>query len=148
MGKFGEQYDVLIILKDHSGDPGADVNGDFDLSEKWVTYQYIETSPQSFTVTFNARRGRFMTKVPKIKKWDRLFVRLTKINGSIIEDVFHVSHISKTQIPGVGLGLKLTCPHQSSNLWKRTVSFTKTNIKLSNKGLQLRTYHSKSTLTT
>ncbi len=125
MGSFAGVNDVLVILKDH----GADI----DISKKWITIEYEDGFPQSLVITLNAKKGRYLTATPVILRWDRIFVRLTDINGEVVEDVFHVSNIAKKQIPHKGLSLVLTCPHQSSNLWKRTVSFTKTNIKLSNK---------------
>ena len=54
MGKFGELNEVLVILKDHSGDAGADPNGDFDLSNKWSVIEYENAQPQGVTITFNA----------------------------------------------------------------------------------------------
>ena len=125
MGAFANVYDVLVILKDH----GADV----DISKKWVTFEYENGFPQSLTITLNSKRGRFLTVAPIIKKWDRIFLRITDVDGNTEEDVFHVRTIKKKQLSGKGLAVTLICPHQSSNLWKRTVSFTRTNIKLSNK---------------
>ena len=122
MGNFGPN-NGLVILKDHSADPGADINGDFDLSGKFSVIEYEEASPQSVKITLNAKNGRFQTIVPIIKKWDRLYVELTDRNGKNIKDVFHVKRIKRIQRNGIVTHLKLICPHQTSNLWKRTISF-------------------------
>jgi len=138
LGKFAELNDILVILKDHSGDPGADVNGDFDLSTKWIVIEYKDEVPQSVRIVFNADYGRFLTRTPKIKKRDRIFVRITEKDGTITEDVFHVRKIKKKRIQGVGLGLEVMCPHQSENHWKRTISFKKRGKRISgNKAIEI-----------
>ncbi len=73
--------------------------------------------------------GRFLTKTPKIQKWDRIFVRITDRNGDIKESVFHVKTIKKKRKKGKGLQLELFCPHQSSN--RLTVKVSKPNIRSS-----------------
>ncbi|MCA9828554.1 MAG: hypothetical protein KC444_09265 [Nitrosopumilus sp.] len=115
MGTFADLYDVLVILKDH----GSDV----DLSGKWSVIEYDDGFPQSVKITLNARGGRFLTRTPIINKRDRIYVRITDRAGKITEDVFHVRRIQKIKRAGKVLQLKLSCPHQSENLWTRTVSF-------------------------
>jgi len=133
VGKFGEINDVLVILKDHSGDAGADVNGDFDLSSKWSVIEYENAQPQGVTITFNARAGRFLTKIPIIKKRDRIYVQITEKNGNITRDVFHVRTIKRIRGKGKAISLKVVCPHQSENLWKKTVSYKRRGKRISDK---------------
>ena len=138
MGKFGEINEVLVILKDHSGDLGADVNGNFDLSNKWSVIEYENAQPQGVTITFNARAGRFLTKIPIIKKRDRIYVEITEKNGNVTKDVFHVRTIKRIRGRGKGLSLQVICPHQSENLWKKTVSFKRRGKRISgNRALEL-----------
>ncbi|KKM73094.1 hypothetical protein LCGC14_1413950 [marine sediment metagenome] len=115
MGKVAVVHDALVILKDH----GADV----DISAKAVVIEFKDAFPQSCRIVLNARKGRFLTINPKIKKRDRIYVRIIEKGGKVTEDVFHVRKIKRKRIPGVGLGLELFCPHQSEHLWKRTISF-------------------------
>ncbi len=115
MGAFADVYDVLVILKDH----GADV----DISSKWSVIEYEDGFPQSVKITLNAKGGRFLTKAPMIQSRDRIYVRITDKLGNITEDVFHVRRRQRIKKAGKVLGLKLSCPHQSENLWSRTVSF-------------------------
>jgi len=70
MGLVAGVHDVTIVLKDH----GPDV----DLSGKFVVVEYKDTFPQSCRIVLNARAGRFLTVDPKIKKRDRIFVRITE----------------------------------------------------------------------
>jgi len=138
VGKFGEINDVLVILKDHSGDIGADPNGDFDISNKWSVIEYENAQPQGVTITFNARAGRFLTKIPIIKKRDRIYVQITEKNGNITRDVFHVRTIKRIRGRGKAISLKVVCPHQSENLWKKTVSYKRRGKRISgNKALEL-----------
>jgi len=138
VGKFGEINEVLVILKDHSADPGADVNGDFDLSNKWSVIEYENAQPQGVTITFNARAGRFLTIIPIIKKRDRIYVEITEKNGNITKDVFHVRTIKRIRGRGKAISLKLVCPHQSENLWKKTVSYKRRGKRISgNKALEI-----------
>ncbi len=138
MGKFGEINEVLVILKDHSGDAGADPNGDFDLSNKWSVIEYENAQPQGVTITFNARAGRFLTRIPIIKKRDRIYVEITEKNGNITKDVFHVRTIKRIRGRGKAISLKVICPHQSENLWKKTVSFKRRGKRISgNKAIEL-----------
>lgn len=138
MGTFAELNDVLVILKDHSGDPGADVNGDFDISGKWSTIEFKDEFPQSCKISFNTHLGRFQTRTPKIKKRDRIYVRITEKNGFITEDVFHVRRIKRKRGPGQAISLVVTCPHQSEHLWKKTISFKKRGKRISgNRALEL-----------
>jgi len=138
LGKFGEINDVLVILKDHSGDSGADVNGNFDLSNKWSVIEYENAQPQGVTITFNARAGRFLTIIPIIKKRDRIYVEITEKNGNITKDVFHVRTIKRIRGKGKAISLKVVCPHQSENLWKKTVSYKRRGKRISgNKALEI-----------
>ena len=138
MGKFAEINEVLVILKDHSGDAGADPNGDFDLSSKWSVIEYENAQPQGVTITFNARAGRFLTKIPIIKKRDRIYVEITEKNGNITKDVFHVRTINRIRGRGKAISLKVVCPHQSENLWKKTVSYKRRGKRISgNKAIEL-----------
>jgi len=123
MGSVAVVHDALVILKDH----GPDV----DLSGKFVVIEYKDTFPQSCRIVFNARKGRLLTVTPKIKKRDRIFVRITEKGGHIHEDVFHVRKIKRKRIPGVGLSLEVMCPHQSEHLWKRTISFKRRGKRIS-----------------
>lgn len=128
MATFGGKYDILVILKDHSGDPGADPNGDFDITDKVITGEYEDGSPQSVVLTLNTRYGLYHTVAPKIQHFDRIYVRVTDATSgtNVIEDVFHVRRISRPQKNG--LKMKLFCPHQSSNLWTKTISFRKKRV--------------------
>ena len=123
MATFGKN-EVLLILKDHSGDVGADVNGNFDLSSNWSVIEYEEASPQSVKITLNCKGGRYATITPIIKKWDRIYVELTDSDGNKLKDVFHVRNIKRIMRAGLVKKLILSCPHQSSNYWKRSVYFT------------------------
>ena len=130
MGKFGVVNDVLVILKDH----GADV----DISGKWSVIEYENAQPQSVKITFNARAGRFLTKEPIIKKRDRIYVEITEKNGNITKDVFHVRTIKRIRGKGKALSLQVMCPHQSENLWKKTVSYKRRGKRISgNKALEI-----------
>lgn len=125
MGKFAVIHDALVILKDH----GPDV----DLSGKFVVVEYKDAAPQSCRIVLNARAGKFLTVAPIIKKRDRFYVEVTEKNGRVTKDVFHVRKMKKKRIPGVGLALELICPHQSENLWKRTISFKGRGKRISGK---------------
>lgn len=103
-----------IILKDH----GSDV----DLSKKWIVIEYEDGAPQNVVLTINAKGGRYITQSPKIQKWDRLYVELTDQLGNIVKDVFWINVIKKIRKKGQGLNLVLYCSHQSSNLYKQTIS--------------------------
>lgn len=138
MGEFAEVNKVLVILKDHSGDPGADSRGDFDISNKWSVIEYENAQPQGVKITFNARAGRFLTKIPIIKKRDRIYIEITEKNGNVTKDVFHVRKIKRIRGKGKGLSLQVTCPHQSENLWKNTISFRQRGKRISgNKAIEL-----------
>jgi len=117
----------LVILKDHEGDPGADVNGDFDISKKCNVIEAADGAPIRATITLDAKGGRFITKTPKIQKWDRIYFKITDRKGDTFESVVHVKTRNKIRETGKGLQLKLFCPHQSSNLMTRTIS--KPNIR-------------------
>lgn len=108
-------WSQLVILKDHAGDPLADGFGDVDISKKANVVEYEDAAPLSCKITLNAKQGRFLTRGPIIKTWDRIFVRITTRNGKTKESVFHVKTIKKQRLKGKGLQLILFCPHQSSN---------------------------------
>ena len=130
MGKVAVVHDALVILKDH----GPDV----DLSSKFTVVEFKDAFPQSVRLVLNTRKGRFLTIDPKIKKRDRIYVRIIEKGGKVTEDVFHVRKIKRKNIQNVGLGLELLCPHQSEHLWKRTVSFKKRGKRISgNRALEL-----------
>ncbi len=131
MGKFGVVNDVLIILKDHSSDNGSDANGNFDLSNKWSVIEYENGQPQAVKITFNTRAGRFLTKTPIIKKRDRIYVEIKEKNGNITKDVFHVRTIKRIRGKGKALSLQVICPHQSENLWKKTISYKRRGKRIS-----------------
>lgn len=114
MGAFGGYTDVLLILKDHGGD--------VDLSNAWTVIEHEETIPQSIKVTLSANFGEFLTRGTKIQKFDRLYFEYTGRDGNVVKDVFHVREFKRSRKPGKMKQLTLICPHQSENLWKRTVS--------------------------
>ncbi len=112
---FTPYTEVLVILK-RAGQ--ADVN----LSSSWSTIEYEDGGPQSVKIVLNSAFGKFMTVAPIIVKFDKFFVRITDARGNILEDVFHVRKIKRSRKPGKNKQLTLFCPHQSENLWKRTIS--------------------------
>lgn len=107
-------WETELILKDH----GADV----DLTKKWIVIEYEDAYPINAVITLNAKGGRFITTGTIIAKWDRLFLKITDQNGTVITTVVHVEKLEVLRPKGKGLQLKLYCPHQSSNLMKQTVS--------------------------
>lgn len=116
MGQFTPFTKVLTILKDH-GD-------DVDLSSAFTTLEWIEGVPQTMKITLIGYLGKFLTIAPLIQHWDRIYLEYEGINGNTEQDVFHVQNISRTDLAGGGIKLVLTCPHQTSNIWKRSVSLT------------------------
>lgn len=106
---------VLLILKDH--------DEDVDLSQAYTSIEYREGVPQSLKITLSAAFGQFLTKGETIQKYDRIFCRITDARGNILQDVFHVRKIKRSRKGGKGKQLILICPHQSENLWKRTITF-------------------------
>lgn len=130
MGKFGEINEVLVILKDH----GPDI----DISNKWSVIEYTNGQPQALKITLNTRAGRFLTKGPIIQKRNRIYVEITEKNGNTTKDVFHVRTIKRNRQNGKAISLTLTCPHQSENLWKKTVSYKRRGKRISgNKAIEL-----------
>ena len=95
---------------------------DVDLSEAWSTIEYEDGLPQSVKITLNSAFGLFMTVAPIIVKYDKIFVRVVDARGNTVEDVFHVRKIKRGRQSGKNKQLILFCPHQSENLWKRTIS--------------------------
>ena len=69
----------------------------------------------------NAKGGRFITSEPKIRQWDRIYIEITPQTGDVIKDVFHVRIREKNRTQGMTEQYVLHCPHQSSNLWSRTI---------------------------
>ena len=120
MGLLEGLTNVLLILKDH-GD-------DIDLEDFWVEIEFDDTVQPSMILTLNAKLGKFLTTAPLIQKYDRIYLEITDKNDNVLKEVFHVKEIQRSRVPGKGQQLKLICPHQSSNLWKRTVSFTLNGI--------------------
>lgn len=114
---------AYVCINQHVSEFGADENGDVDISEKWVVIEHSEKVPQSIKVTLNAKDGRFMTKGEIIKKFDRIYYQYTDNLGKVTKDVFHVRTIKRKRGQGKGKTLVLSCPHQSENLWKKTISF-------------------------
>lgn len=115
-------WSALVILKDHSADAGADVNGNFDLSEKYVTIEYQDTFPRNAIIVLNAKGGRFITQTPKIQKWDRIYLEITDQGNFRCKQVFQIEYLEKMRPRGKGMQLKLYLTHQSSNLLTQTIS--------------------------
>ena len=101
------------------------------MSKKWITIDYADEEPQSVRISLNAKNGRFLTRHPKIKKRDRIYVRITEKNGNVTDDVFHVRRRKRKNKPGFGRTLEITCPHQSENHWNKTISFKKRGKRIS-----------------
>ena len=102
----------LFILKDHS---------DFDMEPFVVHYQYEDAVTEempSLIIRLSAKRGKFMTVTPKITHYDKIFARLTDINGDTIEDVFEVLKIKPMDHPGQGQVIELICSHQGWYVWQ------------------------------
>lgn len=112
--QFTPYTNVTVILKQDSGDT--------DLSQTWSTIEYEDGLPQNLKITLNASFGRFMTKAPIIQKFDKIFVKIEDARGNVISDVFHVRKIKRSRNAGKNKQLTLFCPHQSDNLWTRTIS--------------------------
>lgn len=106
---------VLVILK-RAG------QADIDLSSAWSTIEYEDAAPQSCKITLTAPFGLFMTISPIIVKYDKIYVRIIDARGGTIEDVFQVRKIKRSRKSGRNKQITLFCPHQSENLWKRTIS--------------------------
>lgn len=113
MGDFTPYTKLLLILKDH----GPDI----DLSNAFPVIEWVETIPQTIKITFPAVNGEFLTQGAKIQQFDRFYIEYEGVNGNIERDVFHVRNINRKRLSGGGKELVLTCPHQTENLWKRTI---------------------------
>ncbi len=111
---FTPYTEVLVILK-------RDGEADNDLSGAWSTIEYTDGLPQSCKIILNSAYGQYMTVAPIIVKFDKIYVRITDARGNILEDVFQVKTIKRSRKPGKNKQLTLFCPHQSDNLWKRTI---------------------------
>ncbi len=105
---------------------------DTDLSEAWSTIEYEDALPQSVKITLNSQFGRFMTLAPIIVKYDKIFVRVVDARGNKIEDVFQVRVLKRTRKIGKNKQLILFCPHQSDNLWNRTISLVSKRVSGAN----------------
>ncbi len=112
---FTPYTEVKIILK-RIGE------SDVDLSGAWSTIEYEDAIPQSVKIVLNSSFGKFMTEPPIIVTYDRIYVSIIDARGNLIEDVFHVRKIKRSRKIGKNKQLTLFCPHQSENLWKRTIS--------------------------
>lgn len=113
MGQFTPYSNLLLILKDH----GEEV----DLSNAFTVIEWTETIPQSIIVTLSSANGEFLTQGEEIQLFDRLYIEYEGVDGNIEKDVFHVRNINRKRLSGSGMELVLTCPHQSENLWKRSI---------------------------
>jgi len=100
---------------------GADVNGDFELTKHVNVLELEDGVPISAKITLNARGGRFITKVPKIQRWDRVYLEVNDRKIKQFTTVVHVRKRKKKRTTS-GVELELICPHQSSNLLTQTVS--------------------------
>ena len=98
----------------------ADGFNEIDISSKVSALEYDDEVLQNCIITLNAKGGRFNTRGPIIRKWDKVYVEIVDRNGDRVADVFHVK-IRKKKLQN-GLQLQLHCSHESSELWKRTVS--------------------------
>lgn len=110
-------------ITQHVSKYGADENGDVDISGQWVVIEHGDQIPQSLKITLNAKNGRHMTKSIIIKKFDRIYYQYTDNLGRVTKDVFHVRTIKRKRGLGKGKLLELFCPHQTENIWKKTISF-------------------------
>lgn len=114
---------AYVCVTQHLSVYGADENGDVDISDKWTVIEHSEEVPQSIRIVLNAKNGRFLTRGPIIKKFDRIYYQYTDNLGRVTKDVFHVRKIKRPRRLARGKTLTLICPHQSENLWKKTISF-------------------------
>ncbi len=108
---------VRLVLKKNNGNIT-----DVDLSDFWSTIEYNEEIQQNIKVTLNAKFGQFLTKEPIIEKFDLLFFETTDSKNNKKSDVFHVRRIERSRKAGKNQQLTLICPHESENLWKKTIS--------------------------
>ncbi len=108
---------VRLILKKNNGNIT-----DVDLSNFWSTIEHNEEIQQNIKVTLNAKFGQFLTKEPIIRKFDLLFLETTDSKNNVKGDVFHVRRIKRGRKAGKNQQLTLICPHESENLWKKTIS--------------------------
>lgn len=120
MGLLEGLTNVEVILKDH----GTDV----DLGDFWSEIEFTDGVPSMMIITTTAKLGKFLTREPKIQINDRIYVEITDKNDNILKEVFHVKEFDRSRIPLKGGGLRLICPHQSSDLYKRTTPFVLNGI--------------------
>ena len=106
----------------HTSIYGPDENGNIDISNKFIVIEHSEDTPQSLRLVFNAKEGRFMTREPILKKFDRIYYQYTDSLGRVTKDVFHIRSIKRKRGLMRGKRYEVLCPHQSENLWKRTIS--------------------------
>lgn len=102
----------LFILKDHSN---------VDIEPFTIHYQYEDTLTEeipSLILKLAAKRGKFLTVTPKLAHFDRIYAKLTDINGAVIEDVFEILKLKPTEYPNQGKLLEVICSHQSWYLWQ------------------------------
>ena len=111
---FTPYTEVTLTLFDH----GPDV----DLSQAWSTIEYEEGIPQNVKITLNAKFGEFLTRGTIIQKYGRIYVEIVDARNQLLRDVFHVRRIKRSRKAGKNQQIILFCPHQSENLWKKTIS--------------------------
>lgn len=117
----------MVILKDHASDPGADPNGDFDITARCNVVELFDGAPISVKITLDAGLGKFITKTPKIKRYDRIYVEFTDRNGLKTKTVVFVDFFYKSRANNKGIQLELICPHESKNLLTQPIM--KPNIR-------------------
>ena len=115
MGLLEGLTNVELILKDH----GADV----DLTNFWSEIEFTDGVPSLMILTLTAKLGKFLTRAPLIQYNDRIYLEITDKNDNVLKEVFHVKEFDRSRLPLKGQQLKLVCPHQSSDLYKRTLSY-------------------------
>lgn len=115
-----EKYKVVLL--DHLGDPGADGFGRIDITSRVNVLEVIDGAPISATITLDAQGGKFIGQTPVVKVWDRIYLELTDKNNLVFKTVVHVKKPKPVRKEGMGLQLKLICPHESSNLMTQLVA--------------------------
>jgi len=113
---------AVIIGGDGAGAITVSHIDSVDLSRVFTVIEYKETVPQSIKVTLPVAFGEFLTRGTRILKFDKLYFQYTGPDGNLVKDVFHVRNINRSRSTAKNKQLILTCPHETSELWKRTVS--------------------------